>query len=120
MYNEKHPQEKGTDFETHSKFFWTPFWTNSIPEWVDDIDNACQVHLDIAHEREKDKIEKNEVKEKLKEFTSDAFKKKIFDSTGSLQNLRESPGRHRFCDFISYVKNLLSFLAISHNHVQGF
>ena len=59
MYNEKHPQAEGTDFETHSKFFWTPFWTNSIPEWVDDIDNACQVHLDIAHEREKDKIEKN-------------------------------------------------------------
>ena len=58
MYNEKHPQAEGTDFETHSKFFWTPFWTNSIPEWVDDIDNACQVHLDIAHEREKDKIEK--------------------------------------------------------------
>ena len=56
MYNEKHPQAEGTDFETHSKFFWTPFWTNSIPEWVDDIDNACQVHLDIAHEREKDKI----------------------------------------------------------------
>ena len=26
MYNEKHPQAEGTDFETHSKFFWTPFW----------------------------------------------------------------------------------------------
>ena len=40
MYNEKHPQAEGTDFETHSKFFWTPFWSNSIPEWVDNIDNA--------------------------------------------------------------------------------
>ena len=58
MYNEKHPQSEGTDFETHSKFFWTPFWSNSIPEWVDEIDKACQVHLDMAHERESSKVEK--------------------------------------------------------------
>ena len=58
MYNKKHPQAEGTDFETHSKFFWTPFWSNSIPEWVDKIDKACQVHLDWAHERESSKVEK--------------------------------------------------------------
>ena len=56
MYNKKYPQADGSDFETHSKFFWTPFWSNSIPEWVDEIDNACQVYLDMAHEREKSKI----------------------------------------------------------------
>ena len=59
MYNEKHPQADGSNIEAHSKFFWTPFWSNSIPEWVDEIDKACQVHLDMAHEREKSKIEKN-------------------------------------------------------------
>ncbi len=59
MYNKKHPQAEGTDFETHSKFFWTPFWSNSIPEWVDEIDNACQVYLDMAHERESSRVEKN-------------------------------------------------------------
>ena len=48
MYNEKHPQAEGTDFETHSKFFWTPFWTNSIPEWVDDIDNADVILLGVS------------------------------------------------------------------------
>ena len=59
MYNEKHPQAEGTDFEVHSKFFWSPFWSNSIPEWVDEIDKACQVHLYMAHERESSKVEKN-------------------------------------------------------------
>ena len=58
MYNEKHPQADGSNFEVHSKFFWTPFWSNSIPEWVDKIDKACQVHLDWAHERESSKVEK--------------------------------------------------------------
>ena len=58
MYNEKHPQSDGSNFEAHSKFFWTPFWSNSIPEWVDKIDKACQVHLDWAHERESSKVEK--------------------------------------------------------------
>ena len=45
--------------ETNEEFFATPFWSTSIPEWVDEIDKACQVHLDMAHEREKNKIEKN-------------------------------------------------------------
>ena len=52
--------------------------------------------IDIKLEEFIDKIEKNDVKEKLKKFTSDAFKKKIFGAPTFVINNKNFWGQDRF------------------------
>jgi len=52
--------------------------------------------IDIKLEEFIDKIEKNVVKEKLKEFTNDAFKKKIFGAPTFIVNNKNFWGQDRF------------------------
>ena len=52
--------------------------------------------IDIKLEEFIDKIEKNVVKEKLKEFTNDAFKKKIFGAPTFVVNNKNFWGQDRF------------------------
>ena len=45
--------------ELTSHFFTTPIWSTSIPEWVDNVNEACKPYLDEAHERHAEAIKKN-------------------------------------------------------------
>ena len=45
--------------ELISQYFTTPIWSTSIPEWVDNVNEACKPYLDEAHERHAEDIKKN-------------------------------------------------------------
>ena len=45
--------------ELISQYFTTPIWSTSIPEWVDNVNEACKPYLDEAHERHSEDIKKN-------------------------------------------------------------
>ena len=45
--------------ELISQYFTTPIWSTSIPEWVDNVNEACKPYLDEAHERHAEEIKKN-------------------------------------------------------------
>ena len=45
--------------ELISQYFTTPIWSTSIPEWVDNVNEACKPYLDEAHERHSEDVKKN-------------------------------------------------------------
>ena len=45
--------------ELISQYFTTPIWSTSIPEWVDNVIEACKPYLDEAHERHSEDVKKN-------------------------------------------------------------
>ena len=45
--------------ELISQYFTTPIWSTSIPEWVDNVNEACKPYLDEAHEKHAEAIKKN-------------------------------------------------------------
>ena len=45
--------------ELISQYFTTPIWSTSIPEWVDNVNEACKPYLDEAHERHAEDVKKN-------------------------------------------------------------
>ena len=78
------------------KLVFDAYWKNN--EDVNDNKVLSKIlnQIDIKLEEFVDKIEKNEVKEKLKEFTSDAFKKKIFGAPTFVINNKNFWGQDRF------------------------
>ena len=45
--------------ELISQYFTTPIWSTSIPEWVNNVNEACKPYLDEAHERHSEDVKKN-------------------------------------------------------------
>ena len=45
--------------ELISQYFTTPIWSTSIPEWVNNVNEACKPYLDEAHERHAEDVKKN-------------------------------------------------------------
>ena len=78
------------------KLVFDAYWKNN--EDVNDNKVLSKIlnHIDIKLEEFIDKIEKNDVKEKLKKFTSDAFKKKIFGAPTFVINNKNFWGQDRF------------------------
>ena len=78
------------------KLVFDAYWKNN--EDVNDNKVLSKIldQIDIKLEEFRDKIEKNDVKEKLKEFTSDAFKKKIFGAPTFVINNKNFWGQDRF------------------------
>ena len=78
------------------KLVFDAYWKNN--EDVNDNKVLSKIlnQIDIKLEEFEDKIEKNDVKEKLKKFTSDAFKKKIFGAPTFVINNKNFWGQDRF------------------------
>ena len=78
------------------KLVFDAYWKNN--EDVNDNKVLSKIlnKIDIKLEEFIDKIEKNDVKEKLKEFTTDAFKKKIFGAPTFVINNKNFWGQDRF------------------------
>ncbi len=78
------------------KLVFDAYWKNN--EDVNDNKVLSKIlnQIDIKLEEFLDKIEKNDIKEKLKEFTSDAFKKKIFGAPTFVINNKNFWGQDRF------------------------
>ena len=78
------------------KLVFDAYWKNN--EDVNDNKVLSKIlnQIDIKLEEFIDKIEKNNIKEKLKEFTSDAFKKKIFGAPTFVINNKNFWGQDRF------------------------
>ena len=78
------------------KLVFDAYWKNN--EDVNDNKVLSKIlnQIDIKLEEFIDKIEKNDVKEKLKKFTSDAFKKKIFGAPTFVINNKNFWGQDRF------------------------
>ena len=78
------------------KLVFDAYWKNN--EDVNDNKVLSKIldQIDIKLEEFRDKIEKNDVKEKLKEFTSEAFKKKIFGAPTFVVNNKNFWGQDRF------------------------
>ena len=78
------------------KLVFDAYWKNN--EDVNDNKVLSKIlnQIDIKLEEFIDKIEKNDVKEKLKKFTCDAFKKKIFGAPTFVINNKNFWGQDRF------------------------
>jgi len=78
------------------KLVFDAYWKNN--EDVNDNKVLSKIlnQIDIKLEEFEDRIEKNDVKEKLKKFTSDAFKKKIFGAPTFVINNKNFWGQDRF------------------------
>ena len=78
------------------KLVFDAYWKNN--EDVNDNKVLSKIlnQIDIKLEEFIDKIEKNDVKEKLKKFTNDAFKKKIFGAPTFVINNKNFWGQDRF------------------------
>ena len=77
------------------KLVFDAYWKNN--EDVNDNKVLSKIlnQIDIRLEEFIDKIEKNDVKEKLKEFTTDAFQKKIFGAPTFVINNKNFWGQDR-------------------------
>ena len=78
------------------KLVFDAYWKNNEDITDNKVLSKILNQIDIKLEEFVDKIEKNEVKEKLKEFTSDAFKKKIFGAPTFVINNKNFWGQDRF------------------------
>ena len=78
------------------KLVFDAYWKNNEDVTDNKVLSKILNQIDIKLEEFVDKIEKNEVKEKLKEFTSDAFKKKIFGAPTFVINNKNFWGQDRF------------------------
>ena len=78
------------------KLVFDAYWKNNDDVTDNKVLSKILNQIDIKLEEFVDKIEKNEVKEKLKEFTSDAFKKKIFGAPTFVINNKNFWGQDRF------------------------
>ena len=78
------------------KLVFDAYWKNNDDVNDNKVLSKILNQIDIRLDEFIDKIEKNEVKEKLKEFTSDAFKKKIFGAPTFVINNKNFWGQDRF------------------------
>ncbi len=78
------------------KLVFDAYWKNNEDITDNKVLSKILNQIDIKLEEFVDKIEKNEVKEKLKEFTKDAFKKKIFGAPTFVINNKNFWGQDRF------------------------
>ena len=78
------------------KLVFDAYWKNNEDITDNKVLSKILNQIDIKLEEFVYKIEKNEVKEKLKEFTSDAFKKKIFGAPTFVINNKNFWGQDRF------------------------
>ena len=87
---------ENNQLKEYIKLVFDAYWKNN--EDVNDNKVLSKIlnQIDIKLEEFIDKIEKNDIKEKLKEFTSDAFKKKIFGAPTFVINNKNFWGQDRF------------------------
>ena len=78
------------------KLVFDAYWKNNQDVNDNKVLSKILNQIDIKLEEFIDKIEKNDVKEKLKKFTSDAFKKKIFGAPTFVINNKNFWGQDRF------------------------
>ena len=78
------------------KLVFDAYWKNNDDVNDNKILSKILNQIDIRLDEFIDKIEKNEVKEKLKKFTNDAFKKKIFGAPTFVINNKNFWGQDRF------------------------
>ena len=78
------------------KLVFDAYWKNNDDVTDNKILSKILNQIDIRLDEFIDKIEKNEVKEKLKKFTNDAFKKKIFGAPTFVINNKNFWGQDRF------------------------
>ena len=72
------------------------YWKNNEDVTDNKVLSKILNQIDIKLEEFIEKIEKNDIKEKLKELTSDAFKKKIFGAPTFVINNKNFWGQDRF------------------------
>ncbi len=72
------------------------YWKNNEDITDNKVLSKILNQIDIKLEEFIEKIEKNDIKEKLKELTSDAFKKKIFGAPTFVINNKNFWGQDRF------------------------
>ena len=72
------------------------YWKNNEDITDNKVLSKILNQIDIKLEEFIEKIEKNDIKEKLKELTSDAFKKKIFGAPTFVVNNKNFWGQDRF------------------------
>ena len=78
------------------KLVFDAYWKNNDDVTDNKVLSKILNQIDIRLDEFIDKIEKNEVKEKLKKFTNDAFKKKIFGAPTFVINNKNFWGQDRF------------------------
>ena len=78
------------------KLVFDAYWKNNDDVNDNKVLSKILNQIDIRLDEFIDKIEKNEVKEKLKKFTNDAFKKKIFGAPTFVINNKNFWGQDRF------------------------
>ena len=78
------------------KLVFDAYWKNNDNVNDNKVLSKILNQIDIRLDEFIDKIEKNEVKEKLKKFTNDAFKKKIFGAPTFVINNKNFWGQDRF------------------------
>ena len=77
------------------KLVFDAYWKNNDDVTDNKVLSKILNQIDIRLDEFIDKIEKNEVKEKLKKFTNDAFKKKIFGAPTFVINNKNFWGQDR-------------------------
>ena len=78
------------------KLVFDAYWKNNDDVTDNKVLSKILNQIDIKLEEFIEKIEKNDIKEKLKELTSDAFKKKIFGAPTFVINNKNFWGQDRF------------------------